>query len=101
MPIVWVFQEHSQQPTPNMTTQTLTQFSANDFIPLPPGNAPLIHRGVQFSRSTILRLAESKKIKLAKMRLTGGVQSRRYILSESLDKFLDDQIAAQFGDSAK
>ncbi len=78
----------------------MTPYSEDDFIHIPSQRKPLTFRGVQFSRSTILRLADAKKIKLAKLRLTGGVQGRRYILRESLDAFINAQIAEQFGEAS-
>lgn len=73
--------------TPDKTPITYTE----DLIPMP--GKTLIHRGVKFSRSSLHRLGRAGEIKTAAIRFTGSVQRRRVILRESLDAFIDRQIA--------
>lgn len=68
-------------------------FTEADFIPLPAKS--FRHRGIQFSRSTLLRLREQGRIKLARFRFTGSTKPRLYILRESLDTFITDQLSAE------
>lgn len=63
----------------------------SDLIEFP--SRSLTFRGVRFSRSSIYRLAEAGEIKTVPIRFTGSTQRRRVILKESLDAFLDRQIA--------
>lgn len=63
----------------------------DDLIQMPAKT--LVHRGVKFSRSSLHRLGRSGEIKTVAIRFTGSVQRRRVILRESLDAFIDRQIA--------
>jgi hypothetical protein len=74
-------------PTPDKAPIIYTE----DLIPMPAKT--LIHRGVKFSRSSLHRLGRAGEIKTAAIRFTGSVQRRRVILRESLDAFIDRQIA--------
>lgn len=74
-------------PTPNKSPITYTE----DLIEMPAKT--LVHRGVKFSRSSLHRLGRSGEIKTVAIRFTGSVQRRRVILRESLDAFIDRQIA--------
>ena len=71
--------------------QTAVAFTAEDFIPMPA--KPITYRGIQFSRSTLIRLWESGKIKTSRLRISGSVLGRRFVLRESLDSFIDQQVA--------
>lgn len=71
---------------------TLQQFAAEDFIPLPAKSVR--YRGIPWSRSTLIRLANRGEIKMPGLRLTGSVLKRRMILRESLDAFIDNQLTA-------
>lgn len=58
------------------------------------------YRGLTFSRSTLIRLWGAKAIKTTKLRYTGSTRGytgstrgRRVILRESLDAFIDAQVA--------
>lgn len=70
----------------------LNQFTPEDFIPLP--SKSFMHRGISWSRSTLIRLADRGEIKMPGLRLTGSVLKRRMILRESLDAFIDKQLTA-------
>ena len=74
-------------PTPDKSPITYTE----DLIEMPAKT--LVHRGVKFSRSSLHRLGRSGEIKTVAIRFTGSVQRRRVILRESLDAFIDRQIA--------
>lgn len=74
-------------PTPDKAPIIYTE----DLIPMPAKT--LIHRGVKFSRSSLHRLGRAGEIKTAAIRFTGSVQRRRVILRESLDAFIDRQLA--------
>lgn len=74
------------------TSSTLNQFEAEDFIPLPAKSVQ--YRGISWSRSTLIRLANRGEIKMPGLRLTGSVLKRRMILRESLDAFIDKQLTA-------
>ncbi len=74
-------------PTPNKTPLPFL----DDLIQMPAKT--LLHRGVKFSRSSLHRLGRSGEIKTVAIRFTGSVQRRRVILRESLDAFIDRQIA--------
>jgi len=73
-------------------TPQLNQFTAEDFIPLP--SKSFQYRGITWSRSTLIRLADRGEIKMPGLRLTGSVLKRRMILRESLDAFIDKQLTA-------
>lgn len=75
----------------NSLPQTAVAFTAEDFIPMP--SKPITHRGIPFSRSTLIRLWEAGEIKTTKLRVSGKVLGRRVILRESLDAFIDRQVA--------
>jgi len=75
----------------NSLPQTTVAFTAEDFIPMP--SKPITHRGIPFSRSTLIRLWEAGEIKTTKLRVSGKVLGRRVILRESLDAFIDRQVA--------
>ncbi len=62
-----------------------------DLIEMP--SRTLVFRGLRFSRSSLYRLADEGEIKTVPIRFTGSTQRRRVILKESLDAFLDRQIA--------
>jgi hypothetical protein len=64
---------------------------AQDLIQMPAKS--LLYRGVKFSRSSLHRLGKAGEIKTAAIRFTGSTQRRRVILRESLDAFIDRQIA--------
>jgi len=64
---------------------------AQDLIQMPAKS--LAHRGVKFSRSSLHRLAKAGEIQTAAIRFTGSTQRRRVILRETLDAFIDRQIA--------
>lgn len=70
---------------------TIVPFTETDFIPLPAKSVS--YRGIVFSRSTLLRMREQGRIKLASFRFTGAVKPRLYILTESLDAFIAKQLA--------
>ena len=71
--------------------QNTVAYTAEDFIPMPA--KPITYRGIQFSRSTLIRLWEAGKIKTSKLRISGSVLGRRFVLRESLDAFIDSQVA--------
>jgi hypothetical protein len=71
---------------------TLCPFASEDFIPLPAKSFQ--YRGITWSRSTLIRLANRGEIKMPGLRLTGSVLKRRMILRESLDAFLEKQLTA-------
>lgn len=73
-------------------TPQLNRFTPEDFIPLP--SKSFQHRGITWSRSTLIRLADRGEIKMPGLRLTGSVLKRRMILRESLDAFIDKQLNA-------
>lgn len=68
-------------------------FTESDFIPLPAKSFG--YRGISFSRSTLLRLREQGRVKLARFRFTGNTKPRLYVLRESLDTFIADQLSAE------
>lgn len=70
---------------------TAVPYSAGDFIPMP--SKSINHRGLTFSRSTLIRLWEAGEIKTTKLRISGKVLGRRVILRETLDAFIDKQVA--------
>lgn len=63
-----------------------------DFIALPAKSFE--HRGITFTRSTLIRLRKQGKIKFTAMRYTGRTKPRLYVLRESLDTFIASQVAA-------
>jgi hypothetical protein len=69
----------------------LNQFTPDDFIPLP--SKSITYRGITWSRSTLIRLANKGEIKMPGLRLTGSVLKRRMILRESLDAFIHNQLS--------
>ena len=75
----------------NSLPQTAVAFTESDFLPMP--SKTITYRGIQFSRSTFIRLWEDGKIKTTKLRISGKVLGRRLILRESLDAFIDKQVA--------
>ncbi len=74
----------------NLLTATVP-FTTGDFIPMP--SKSVTYRGLTFSRSTLIRLWGAKAIKTTKLRYTGSTLGRRVILRESLDAFIDSQVA--------
>lgn len=76
----------------NTSTPTTVAFTAEDFMPMP--SKSITHRGIPFSRSTLIRLWEAGEIKTCKLRVSGKVLGRRVILRESLDAFIDREVAA-------
>jgi len=68
-------------------------YTEEDFIPLPTASKPLTFRGVQLSRSTVLRMVDLGRLKLAKFRLTGRAQGRRYLLREDLVNFINERMS--------
>ncbi len=82
------------KPNPESTplTKTAVALDSADFIEMP--SKRIVYRGVRFSRSSLHRLAKDGQIKTAAIRFTGTCQRRRVILRESLDAFLNRQIAA-------
>lgn len=64
-----------------------------DFIPLPRGT--LFYRGLKLSRSLLYRLREAGDIKVKQFRVTGGLQGRTFILRESLDAWIERQLAEE------
>ncbi len=81
-------------PKPDASTpaKNIVPLDMADFIEMPGKN--IVHRGVRFSRSSLHRLAKDGQIKTAAIRFSGTCQRRRVILRESLDAFLNRQIAA-------
>ena len=75
----------------NRIPTTAVPFTAQDFFPMP--SKGFTHRGIQFSRSTCIRLWEKGEIKTTALRFTGSIHGRRYILRDSLDAFIDRQVA--------
>jgi hypothetical protein len=63
----------------------------DDLIQMPAKT--LLYRGLKFSRSSLHRLGRAGEIKTAAIRFSGSTQRRRVILRESLDAFIDRQIA--------
>ena len=70
--------------------QTPLQFT-DDLIQMPAKT--LLYRGLRLSRSSLHRLGRAGEIKTAAIRFSGSAQRRRVILRESLDAFIDRQIA--------
>lgn len=75
-----------------MTTHTTQVTQAADFLAIPKPSGRLDYRGIDLSRSSILRLAEANQIKLVKLRVTGSAKGRTFILRESLDAWLNRQL---------
>ena len=71
---------------------TLTQTTPDDFIPFPMKR--LAYRGLNLSRSSLLRLREAKEIRVANFSITGGRQRRVMIIRESLDAWIERQLKA-------
>jgi hypothetical protein len=69
---------------------TLTQTQQDDFIPFPMKR--LAYRGLNLSRSSLLRLREAKEIRVASFSVTGGRQRRVMIIRESLDAWIERQL---------
>jgi hypothetical protein len=63
---------------------------SEDFIHLPAKNFE--YRGITWSRSTLIRLADRGEIKMPGLRLTGSMLKRRMIIRSSLDAFIDKQL---------
>jgi hypothetical protein len=62
---------------------------SEDFIHLPAKN--FNYRGITWSRSTLIRLADRGEIKMPGLRLTGSMP-RRMIIRSSLDAFIERQL---------
>jgi hypothetical protein len=69
---------------------TLTPVTPDDFIPLPMKR--LAYRGLNLSRSSLLRLRDAKQIRVASFSVTGGRQRRVMIIRESLDAWIERQL---------
>lgn len=69
---------------------TLTQTAPDDFIPFPAKR--LAYRGLNLSRSSLLRLRDAKEIRVASFRVTGGRQRRVMIIRESMDAWIERQL---------
>lgn len=63
-----------------------TEITFADFIPLPIRS--MVHNGVTFTRSTLIRAIESKEISSRLFRQPGRMAGRRYIMTASLDAYL-------------
>jgi hypothetical protein len=69
---------------------TLTQTTPDDFVPFPLKR--LAYRGLNLSRSSLIRLRDAKQIRVANFRVTGGRQKRVMIIRESLDAWIERQL---------
>jgi hypothetical protein len=69
---------------------TLTPVTPDDFIPFPMKR--LAYRGLNLSRSSLLRLRDAKQIRVASFSVTGGRQRRVMIIRESLDAWIERQL---------
>jgi hypothetical protein len=65
---------------------------SEEFIHLPAKSFD--YRGITWSRSTLIRLADRGEIKMPGLRLTGSLP-RRMIIRASLDAFIDKEINRQ------
>ncbi|CAN5911946.1 hypothetical protein BH11VER1_BH11VER1_14150 [soil metagenome] len=70
----------------------LQPFTESDFYALPAKS--LSYRGITFTRSTLLRLNQQQRVKLARFRFTGKTKPRLYVLRESLDDFIKRELAS-------
>lgn len=77
----------------NPDINPVVPFSSADFIPVPAKS--FSYRGVNWTRSTLLRLRSKDRIKIARFRFTGAVKPRLFVLRESLDAFIETQLATQ------
>jgi hypothetical protein len=76
----------SIQTPPTPSAQNLIVVSAGDYTPLP---AKSLHfRGVELTRSTLIRAIKAGKIHSRLLRHPGSRKGRRYILTESLAAYL-------------
>jgi hypothetical protein len=72
--------------------EVYTIASDDDFVPIP--QKRLKYRGINLSRSSVLRLAASHDIKLVKVRVTGGAKGRSFILRESIDAWINRELSS-------
>lgn len=71
-------------------TNQAVPLSEEDFIPLPART--FAYRGVNWSRSTLLRLRKQGRVKVARFRFSGTTKPRLFVLRESLDHFIAEQV---------
>ena len=62
-----------------------------DFIPIPP--VRLKYRGLDLSRSSTLRLIKAGEFRVVRVRVTGGTKGRTFILRDSIDAWLERELA--------
>ena len=72
------------------TSGTFVAATAADFIPVP--QKRLAYRGLDLSRSSVLRLVNAGEILVAKLRVSGRRQGRTYLIRESLDEWVSREL---------
>lgn len=80
-------------------TAGLIGFTSSDFIPLPIKS--LSYRGLELTRSNLIRAIRRGDIKSRLFRQPGSLKGRRYILPESLDTYIDNCMVDAFGPSVR
>lgn len=69
---------------------TAVTANTDDFLPIPAKR--LAYRGLDLSRSSILRLVNAGEVLVAKLRVSGRRQGRTYLIRESLDAWVSREL---------